>query len=422
MHEINNDSVRETCVLVGLDTGEFDAESSMAELERLTESADGFVAATAIQSRARPEDATYLGLGKLAEIRQLCETHEATLIIVDGMLTPSQERNIEQLTGVRTIDRVMLILDIFALHAKTNEGKTQVELAQLKHLLPRLGGKGTAMSRLGGGIGTRGPGETQLETDRRHIRQRIRSLEQKLAGMKKQRALVRDRRRKNGAVTVSLVGYTNAGKSTLMNALTDAGVLTQDKLFATLDPTARALRLPDGHRVILTDTVGFISRLPHELVEAFKSTLEELCYADLIVVVCDASDPDMDAQRQVTADLIRQLGAEATPVLTVYNKCDLVPGLLFLDEGRGAVCVSAKTGKGLDELLDTIAKMLGESRMQVRLLLPYSEGSFLAEIRIDGAVLSESYEADGVLVEAILDARTLAKLEPYILPDDGNDE
>lgn len=283
---------KERAFLISLDCGEYDAESSMAELEELAKTSGAEIIGEMIQKRPAPEAATYMGKGALEEICNFCSNHNIDLIIADGELSPVQIRNIEDLTGVRVIDRTTLILDIFAGRARSSEGKLQVELAQLKYSLPRLSGKGTALSRLGGGIGTRGPGETKLETDRRHIRFRIQNLKAELDKVEKRRVAMHQRRKKNGALCVAIVGYTNAGKSTLMNRLTDAGVLQEDKLFATLDPTARKLVLPDGRQIMLVDTVGLVRRLPHQLVDAFRSTLEEAVWADVILNVCDASSDE----------------------------------------------------------------------------------------------------------------------------------
>ncbi len=413
--ENNISNQPEKALLAGLDTGEYDADVSIDELSALCESAGAEVIGRLVQSRSAPDGSTFFGSGKLIEIQNLCAEYEADLIVVDAELTPSQQRNIEDFTGVRTIDRTMLILDIFALHANSGEGKAQVELAQLKYSLPRLGGQGKVLSRLGGGIGTRGPGETQLETDRRHIMRRIHSLEDKLERLKKTRKLIRDRRAKNQAVTVAIVGYTNAGKSTLMNTLTNAGVLTENKLFATLDPTARALKLPDGRTVLLTDTVGFISRLPHELVEAFKSTLEEVVYSDLILNVCDASDPLCEEELSVTGDIINQLGAQDKPMITVYNKSDLIGNIFFMGEGRDAVRISALRGTGIDKLLDLICKKLGSTMSRARILVPYSDGSVPNKIRQTGRVLSEEYTPDGIELEAFVDVRMLESIRDYII-------
>ncbi len=410
-----NSNQPERALLAGIDTGEYDADVSLDELSALCESAGAEVIGRLVQSRSAPDGATFFGSGKLIEIHNLCAEYEADLIVVDAELSPSQQRNIEDFTGVRTIDRTMLILDIFALHANSGEGKAQVELAQLKYSLPRLGGQGKVLSRLGGGIGTRGPGETQLETDRRHIMRRINSLEDKLERLKKTRKLIRDRRAKNQAVTVAIVGYTNAGKSTLMNTLTNAGVLTENKLFATLDPTARALKLPDGRTILLTDTVGFISRLPHDLVEAFKSTLEEVVYSDLILNVCDASDPLCEEELSVTNDIINQLGAADKPMITVYNKSDLIGNIFFMGEGRDAVRISALRGTGIDNLLDLICKKLGNTMSRARLLVPYSDGSVPNKIRQTGRVLSEEYTPEGIELEAYVDVRMLDSIREYVI-------
>lgn len=416
----HNSDEKERCILVSVDTGYFDAELSINELEQLAETAGAEIYGKMIQKRDKPENTTYIGEGKLYELRDMCKSAEIDLLIFDGELTPSQQRNIEYFTDVRTIDRTTLILDIFALNARTGEGKLQVELAQLKYMLPRLSGKGTSMSRLGGGIGTRGPGESKLESDRRHIRRRIKSLEDALDNVVKRRALLHKRREKTGVTTVVIVGYTNAGKSTLLNSLTDAGVLTENKLFATLDPTSRALKLPDGRSVILVDTVGFISRLPHSLVESFKSTLEEVVYADLILNVCDASNPDYEQQIEVTLDTIKELGASDKPVLTVFNKCDLTPNLHFFSVDRNTVRISAKTGEGLPALLEKTASMLENTRRRVKLIIPYSDGNLISRIRNDGELISEEYTPDGIIIDAVLDSGFLNLVKDYIIPDNTN--
>ncbi len=419
----HNSDEKEKCILVSVDTGYFDAELSIGELEQLAETAGAEIYGKMIQKRDKPENTTYIGEGKLYELRDMCKSAEIDLLIFDGELTPSQQRNIEYFTDVRTIDRTTLILDIFALNARTGEGKLQVELAQLKYMLPRLSGKGTSMSRLGGGIGTRGPGESKLESDRRHIRRRIKSLENALDNVVKRRALLHKRREKTGVTTVAIVGYTNAGKSTLLNALTDAGVLTENKLFATLDPTSRALKLPDGRSVILVDTVGFISRLPHSLVESFKSTLEEVVYADLILNVCDASNPDYEQQIEVTLDTIKELGASDKPVLTVFNKCDLTPNLHFFSVDRNTVRISAKTGEGLPALLEKTASMLENTRRRVKLIIPYSDGNLTSRIRNEGELISEEYTPDGIILDTVLDSGFLNLVKDYIIHDNThNDE
>ncbi len=411
----HNSDEKEKCILVSVDTGYFDAELSINELEQLAETAGAEVYGKMIQKRDKPENTTFIGEGKLYELRDMCRNADIDLLIFDGELTPSQQRNIEYFTDVRTIDRTMLILDIFALNARTGEGRLQVELAQLRYMLPRLSGKGASMSRLGGGIGTRGPGESKLESDKRHIRRRIKSLEDSLENVIKRRTLLHKRREKTGVTTVAIVGYTNAGKSTLLNALTDAGVLTENKLFATLDPTSRALKLPDGRTVILVDTVGFISRLPHSLVESFKSTLEEVVYADLILNVCDASNPDYEQQINVTLDTIKELGASDKPVLTVFNKCDLTPNLHFFSADRNTVRISAKTGEGLEALLKKIASMLENSRRRVKLIIPYSDGNLTSRIRNDGELISEEYTSDGIMIDAVLDSVFLNLVKNYII-------
>lgn len=412
-----NSTSPEVCILVSVDTGDFDAFVSIDELEELAHTAGAEVFAKLIQKRDKPDNATYLGGGKLWELKNICDNNDIDLLIFDGELTPSQQRNIERFTDVRVIDRTMLILDIFALNARTSEGKLQVELAQLKYSLPRLGGKGTEMSRLGGGIGTRGPGESKLESDRRHIHRRINALEDQLKTLSKRRMLLRERRKKNAVTTVAIVGYTNAGKSTLLNALTNAGVLAENKLFATLDPTARALKLPDGRTVLLVDTVGFISRLPHDLVEAFKSTLEEVIYADLILNICDASDIEFEEHLKVTKRVVSELGAADKPMLTVYNKCDKAPNLRFFGESGNDVRISALNKIGLDNLLEKMCHLLENTRRKVRLLLPYSDGAVASKIRKEGAVITEEYRDDGLYMEAVLDGRFLNNIKNYILPD-----
>lgn len=412
-----NSTSPEVCILVSVDTGEFDAFVSIDELEELAHTAGAEVFAKLIQKRDKPDNATYLGGGKLWELKNICDNNEIDLLIFDGELTPSQQRNIEKFTDVRVIDRTMLILDIFALNARTSEGKLQVELAQLKYSLPRLGGKGTEMSRLGGGIGTRGPGESKLESDRRHIHRRINAVEEQLKTLSKRRLLLRERRKKNAVTTVAIVGYTNAGKSTLLNALTNAGVLAENKLFATLDPTARALKLPDGRTVLLVDTVGFISRLPHDLVEAFKSTLEEVVYADLILNICDASDVEFEEHLKVTKRVVSELGASDKPMLTVYNKCDKAPNLRFFGETGNDVRISALNKIGLDNLLEKMCSLLENTRRKVRLILPYSDGAVASKIRKEGAVITEEYRDDGLYMEAVLDGRFLNNIKNYILPE-----
>ena len=404
----------ERAVLISVDTGEFDVDSSLAELTELAKTAGAEVICEMTQKREAPEPGTYLGRGKLAELSEFCENEKPDLVIVDGELSPAQQKNIETITDVRVIDRTTLILDIFAGRALSGEGKLQVELAQLKYALPRLGGKGASMSRLGGGIGTRGPGETKLETDRRHIRRRISALTEDLKALDERRTRHRERRKKDGVVTVALVGYTNAGKSTLMNTLTDAGVLAENKLFATLDPTARALTLPDGNSVLLIDTVGFIRRLPHKLVEAFKSTLDEAVDANVILNICDASSDECSEHYRVTNELLEELGCGDKPTITVLNKCDLANDISIPLVGN-VVRVSAKTGEGLPLLLEKIATALPPTRKRVKILLPFSMGGAGAELRNTGVVHSEEYTADGLLLDITAEIFVLEKYEEYII-------
>ena len=402
-------------LLVSVDTGDFDAQSSLMELFELAKSAGADPVLSIEQKLNRMEPGTCVGSGKLIEIAQACETHEIDLLIFDLELSPVQIRNIEAETDTRTIDRTMLILDIFAQRAKTKEGKLQVELAQLKYMMPRLTGKGIEMSRLGGGIGTRGPGETKLETDKRHIRRRMETLKDQLKDVEQHRLQLRRRRKKDNVITVAIVGYTNAGKSTLMNFLTEAGVLAQDKLFATLDPTSRALKLPNGVSVMMIDTVGLVRRLPHHLVEAFKSTLEEAALADIILNVCDASSEESSLHLEVTADLLSSLGCVDTPIIPVLNKCDLLSD--GADDFRisNAVRISAKLGQGIDELLKAVEDNLPRRVKTVKLLFPFDKAGIASQLRKTSTVNSEEYTADGVVVKAVIDEETYNRLREYIV-------
>ena len=407
-----NEEKPQRAILAAADCGEWDAEVSIDELEELAKSAGAEVGAKVIQQRAEYDRATVIGRGKLEEIKQLAEAEDVDILIFDCELTAANIRNLEEATGLGVIDRTMLILDIFAARAQSRAGRLQVELAQYKYRLPRLEGMGKNLSRLGGGIGTRGPGESKLESDRRHIRRRIETLERKLEELSANRELIRSRRKKDGIVTAAIVGYTNAGKSTLLNRLTNAGVLSEDKLFATLDPTARALELPDGRSIMLVDTVGFVRRLPHHLVEAFKSTLEETVQADLLLNVCDISSGEADSQTEVTRTLLESLGADKIPMLNVLNKCDLLEGARPICTSD-CVMVSAKTGEGIDEMLEKISKMLAPTQIRMTVLIPYSEGGLLGEIRAFGKVFSEEFTPEGTLVDALVDMKLLPRAQKY---------
>ena len=400
-------------LLVEVDTGEYDAEASLAELFELAQSAGAEPVASVSQKLSHVDSATCVGSGKLEEIRDYCEAEDIDLIIFDLELSPVQIRNIEHETDGRVIDRTMLILDIFALRARSREGKLQVELAQLKYMMPRLTGKGVEMSRLGGGIGTRGPGETKLETDRRHIKRRMETLKEQLSDVEAHRRQLRARRDKDGVITVAIVGYTNAGKSTLMNTLTDAGVLSEDKLFATLDPTSRALKLPCGVSVMLIDTVGLVRRLPHHLVEAFKSTLEEAAQADIILNVCDASSEESRLHLDVTRDLLASLSSLDKPIIPVLNKCDLISD--NMTGISGAVHISAKYGTGIDELLRAIEDNLPKKLKRVRLLLPFDKAGIAAKLRQTAVLHREEYTAEGLEVEVTLDEIQYARLREYVI-------
>lgn len=415
MEMFENSSEPEKALLAGIDLGIYDAQISIDELEELAHTAGAVVVAKLIQKREKPDNATYVGSGRLQEIKEFAQANDIDLLIFDGELTPSQQRNIENETDIRTIDRTMLILDVFAARARSSEGKIQVELAQLKYSLPRLGGKGIEMSRLGGGIGTRGPGETKLESDRRHIRHRIQNLEQELAQLAKRREHLRSRREKDGIQTVAIVGYTNAGKSTLMNRLTNAGVLAEDKLFATLDPTSRALTLPDGRKVMLIDTVGLIRRLPHNLVEAFHSTLEEAAAANLILNVYDASDPNCGEHIAVTMGVLDSLGCGNKPMISVMNKCDLCENSFMLPTRGEFVMISALNGAGIENLLAKVQVALPVTRRKAEMLIPYSEGGLANKIREDGVMLKEEYRPDGIYVKAVMDIHFIEKYKDYII-------
>ncbi len=406
-------------VLAGVDTGAYDMDASMEELRELAASAGYESAGILTQKRPEPDAATCLGAGRLEELAEFVRNSGADAVIFDHELSPLQIRNLEQQLDRPVIDRTMLILDIFAQRAVSAEGKLQVELAQLRYQLPRLAGRGVQLSRQGGGGGggggaRRGAGESKKEVDRRHIQRRITALSHQLEELAQRRQRLRERRRKDGVTTVAIVGYTNVGKSTLLNALTQAGVLAEDKLFATLDPTARGLELPDGRRVMLIDTVGLLRRLPHHLVEAFRSTLEEAVQADLILSVCDAASGEAPQQMAVTRELLAQLGAERLPVLTVLNKCDLLPELPQGLEGD-CVPISARTGAGLPELLEAVARALPPSHLRAKLLLPYSAGELEARILRDGKIFLREYTPQGVQLEANVPVELIHLVKEYII-------
>ena len=390
-----------------------DSEESLDELASLAETAGAMVLTRVLQNRQRPDPATFIGSGKAEELALLCQTMEIDLAILDDELTGAQQRNLENLLGVRVIDRTALILDIFAQRAQSAEGKLQVELAQMKYRLPRLTGQGTVLSRLGGGIGTRGPGETQLEVDRRRIRRRIDDLEAQLRDIKRQRDLRRARREKTGQLTVALVGYTNAGKSTLLNALSGADVLVEDKLFATLDPVMRRVELPENRSALVVDTVGFIRKLPHQLVQAFRSTLEEALFADLLVVVSDLSSPNYAQQRATVFEVLDELGAADRPILEALNKADQanVTGMI---EPADAILISAKEGKGLDALKAEISRRIAALRHRAELTVPYSKGGVLSLIHEKGQVLSEEYTEAGTKVTCLLDAALYQRVQAML--------
>jgi len=392
-------------ILAAADTGEYDIESSLAELEELTRTADGEVVGVLVQKRPAYDPGTCIGAGRLEELKNSAEELQAELIIFDHELSATQIRNIENITDIRVIDRTMLILDIFASRARTSEGKLQVELALEKYRLPRLTGLGAEMSRLGGGIGTRGPGESKLETDKRHIRRRISVLEQELKDLEDRRKRHRIRRKKDGVLTAAIVGYTNVGKSTLLNALTQAGVLAENKLFATLDTTSRAIELPDGREVILIDTVGLIRRLPHSLIEAFKSTLEEAASSDLIIEIIDSSSSEADEQIRVTYDLLNELGCEEIPHIYVLNKCDKGEPEIKLPPDLRSVRISALNHTGFDDFLDLVTESLPQTAKMMELVIPYSQGGLTGQIRESGKVLSEEYTENGIVVKALVDIK-----------------
>lgn len=419
MHTMNELELQEKrverAVLIGLSCHSFRAEENadeqtLAELAALVETAGAQPVARMLQTRPAPDAKTFIGEGKVEEVRQMAEANDAELIIFDNELSPSQMRVLEEQTGRTILDRSALILDIFAQRARTGEGKLQVELAQYQYILPRLAGLGHAMSRLGGGIGTRGPGESKLESDRRHIRRRIDKLRADLEQVRQVRAVQRRQRKKTELPMVAIVGYTNAGKSTLLNQLTNAGIEANDRLFDTLDPTTRKKRISDTQEILLSDTVGFIRKLPHHLVSAFKATLEELAYADLLLHVVDVSDPDWQIQVETVEQVIAQLGAQEIPRVMVYNKADKCEELPAVRDG---VLFSAKTGEGTQALLEAIERALGRGKHKMRLCIPYSDGAALDLLHREARVSEVDYNETGTLLTVVVDDKLCGQMRKY---------
>ncbi len=418
----NTEKKKERAVLAGLSAASMDehersTDISMDELAALVETAGGEAVAMLIQNRPTPDPRSFIGDGKVRELKELIEANECTLAVFDNELSPSQMRVLGEDLGVKVLDRSGLILDIFAQRAQTREGQLQVELAQYKYLLPRLTGMWTHLVRqtASGGsspIGTRGPGETQLETDRRHIRRKIQKLEEELAAVRKVRSTQRRRREKNAMPVVCLVGYTNAGKSTLLNCLTGSDIPANDRLFDTLDTTTRRLRIDETQEVLLSDTVGFIRKLPTHLIEAFKATLEELSYADVLIHVIDISNPEWEEQARVVDELVRQLGAESTPCIRVFNKCDAYIGIL--PHGDDIVCMSARSGEGAAALVQKLSDMLSKGKRRVTLRIPYSMGSLIDTLNREAAVLSIEYTDEGIEAEAILPPAVFGRVREFI--------
>lgn len=418
----NTEAKRERAALVGLsaasmDDAERSTDITMEELAALVETAGGEPVALITQQRPTPDPRSFIGDGKVRELKELIEANDCTLAVFDNELSPSQMRVLSEDLGVKVLDRSGLILDIFAQRAQTREGQLQVELAQYKYLLPRLTGMWTHLVRqtASGGsspIGTRGPGETQLETDRRHIRRKIQKLEDELSEVRKVRSTQRRRREKNAMPVVALVGYTNAGKSTLLNCLTGSDIPANDRLFDTLDTTTRRLRLDETQEVLLSDTVGFIRKLPTHLIEAFKATLEELRYADVLLHVIDISNPEWETQSAVVDSLIAQLGAQDTPCIRVFNKCDAYIGIL--PHGDDVVCMSARTGEGAAELVRRLSAMLGKGQRQVSLLIPYSDAGAVDLLKREAKVLSLEYAEDGVRLEAVVTPEIFGRVKGFI--------
>lgn len=407
------EDVEEKVILVGVSEQDGDdAEDSVAELAELVKTAGAVVVGTLIQKRELIHPGTYVGTGKVQEIRQLIEETGATGIVCDDELSPAQLRNLEDLLDTKVMDRTLIILDIFAARATTSEGKIQVELAQLKYRLGRLAGLGRSMSRLGGGIGTRGPGEKKLEMDRRLIKDRIAQLNRELKEVRQHRDITRAQRERNHIPVAAIVGYTNAGKSTLLNRMTDAGVLEEDKLFATLDPTTRILELPGQQEILLTDTVGFIRKLPHHLIEAFRSTLEEAKYADYIIHVVDASNPQREKQMHIVYETLHNLEVKDKPIITLFNKQDKVTEQEPFRDFRAdhMLSISAVKGQGLDEVKELLCELLRENKILLERVIPYQNAGIIQQIRKHGELLKEEYQADGIYVQAYVPMELYGKL------------
>jgi len=421
MEELTKEVMQERAVLVGLNADCFHKEQTatdetLEELEALLETAGGFCTGKMLQNRHTPDSHSFIGQGKALEVKMLVEATESTMVVFDNELSPGNIRALEEIIGVTVLDRSALILDIFAQRAKTKEGRLQVELAQYQYLLPRLSGMGKSLSRQGGGIGTRGPGETKLESDRRHIRERINRLQHELEQVRQVRGVQRERRMKNSVPVVAIVGYTNAGKSTLLNALTGAGIPANNRLFDTLDTTSRMLTVSDNLDVVITDTVGFIAKLPHHLVDAFRATLEELEYADLLLHVIDSGDENRQEHMEVVDRLIGKLAKPGTPVLQVYNKADLVDPT-DIPVGQGVVSISAKEGKGMDKLLSAIEEALGRSLHSIVVRLPYSMGGMVETLHKNAQVRGVEYTGEGIEVDTVVDTILYGRLKEYIIKE-----
>ena len=411
-----NEIKKERVILAGVHTGRLDyledtTDESIEELSGLAETAGAEVVGIMVQNKAQLESGTYMGEGKLLELAEMVQNMDIDCVIFDDELSPVQLKNISDILKVKVLDRSMIILDIFAMRAKSGEGKLQVELAQLKYRLPRLRGMGTVMSRTGAGIGTRGPGETKLETDKRHIHRRIAALGEELKEIKKHRELLRTRRKKDNVITAAFVGYTNAGKSSLLNMLTDAEVLAEDKLFATLDTTSRAITLEDNRTILLIDTVGFIRKLPHHLIEAFKSTLEEAVLADVLIHVTDVSNPDYESHMKVVESVLSDIGATGKPVINLFNKSDLAGGEIPSASG---VFISAKTGKGTDKFLEVLGDVCPGKKQKITLLIPYNKGDIVSNLHETQKVLEEEFTESGTRLTLLADSITYNNLRDYL--------